>query len=155
MEEREYRETYEDINTLPCAFERAILARCTACEQARKLYLAEREAVGCRSSDAQLDCRTLLNLLHQNARFALHQSQVDQPLPHTKEIRVQCGGLQGLTQLLASEHSDSIQSDNVRALILEARQRYNTLQHLPLAKVMQGIAGHQARRRGKRSNTPG
>lgn len=149
MEEREFRETYEEVNSLPCVFERAILARCAACVQAQKRYLAEREAVGCRSTDAHLDCRTLLDMLQQNARFALRQPQVDQPLPHTKEIRVECGGLHGLAQLLG-EAGEPAGTDDVRAMVLAARRRFNTLRQLPLAKLIQGIAQYRTRRRGRR-----
>ena len=82
MEENEYRETYQDINTLPCVFERAILVRCADCEQAKRLYLAEREAVACRSVDAHIDCSALQALMHDNARFVLHQSHIDGPTLH-------------------------------------------------------------------------
>jgi len=151
MEENEYRETYQDINTLPCVFERAILVRCAACEQAKRLYLAEREAVACRSLDAHIDCSTLQDLMHQNARFVLHQSHIDGPLPHAQEIKIQCGGIAGLADLLQQRRADEApDTDNIHALVNQARGKYSSLPQLPFQAIVLGIARWQSRRRGNR-----
>lgn len=151
MEENEYRETYQDINTLPCVFERAILVRCAQCEQAKRLYLAEREAVACRSVDAHIDCSSLQALLHDNARFVLHQSHIDGPLPHAQEVRVQCGGINGLAELLQQHRADeSPDTDNIHGLLNRARKQYSSLAQLPLQAVVQGIARWKSRRRGNK-----
>ena len=153
MEEDEYRESYQDINTLPCVFERAILVRCADCEQAKRLYLAEREAVACRSVDAHVDCTTLLELMHQNARFVLRQAHIDVPLPHAKEVRVQCGGVRGLSRLLKPQSvgiNTIPDADNIHALVRTARQRFDSLKRLPFQDIVLGIAQWQSRRRGNR-----
>jgi len=150
MEENEYRDTYQGYNTLPCVFERGILVRCIQCELAQRLYIAEREAIACRSSDAHVDCETLIGLLRKNARFVLRQARVDQPLAHAKEVRVQCGGIEGLKQLLKDDQHSELTSDNIHALVREARDRFDTLQRIPLQEVVKCIANHQSRRR--RSN---
>jgi len=147
MEENEYRDTYQGYNTLPCVFERGILIRCIHCEQAQRLYIAEREAIACRSNDAHVDCETLIGLLRKNARFVLRQARVDQPLAHAKEVRVQCGGIQGLEQLLLEGQDSELTSDNVYALVRKARRRFDTLQRIPLQEVVKSIASHQSRRR--------
>ena len=146
MEEHEYRDAYQGFNTLPCIFERGILVRCMHCEQAQRLYIAEREAIACRSSDAHVDCGVLIGLLRKNARFVLRQARVDQPLPHAKEIRVQCGGIEGLSQLLNREQDSGVSSDNVYAMVRKARNKFDTLQRLPLQEVVKCIANHQSRR---------
>lgn len=151
MEENEYRETYQDVNTLPCVFERALLVRCAQCEQAKRLYLAEREAVACRSTDAHIDCSTFQSLLHENARFVLRQSHIDGPLPHAQEIRLQCGGITGLAEMLQQRRpDDSLDTDNIHALMNKARARFFSLTQLPLQAIVQGIAQWQSRRRGNR-----
>lgn len=147
MLENKYRNTYQEFNTLPCVFERGMLVRCMHCEQARRLYIAEREAVACRSNDAHVDCEVLVGLLRNNARFVLRQARVDQPLPHAKEIRVQCGGIQGLSQLLNREQDSGVSTDNVYALVRKARSKFDTLQRLPLQEIVKCIANHQSRRR--------
>jgi len=154
MEENEYRDTYQGYNTLPCVFERGILVRCIHCEQAQRLYIAEREAVACRSSAAHVDCETLIGLLRKNARFVLRQARVDQPLAHAKEVRVQCGGIQGLEQVLNKEQDLGLTSDNIYALVREARSRFDTLQRIPLQEVVKCIASHQSRRRRNPANHP-
>ena len=157
MEENEYRETYENVNALPCVFQRGMLARCCGCSQARRLYLAEREAIACNAHDTHIDCTTLLDLLHDKARFVLQQSRVDAPLPHAKELRVQCGGLSGLAATLASAppppdrepEQQELQPtvDDVQSLVRQARRQYGHLRQLPLQDIIQAIARFQPRRR--------
>ena len=151
MEENQYRETYNDVNALPCVFERAMLARCCGCEHARRLYLAEREAVGCHSTDAHVDCAALLDLLHRNARFVLRQAHTGAPLPHAKEMRVQCGGLRGLVATIEHKGTEQTAIDNVHALVRRARERFDGLRNLPMQTIVQSIARFQTRRRGHRS----
>jgi hypothetical protein len=71
IDENEYRRTYRKVNELPCPFERAILGAPCACELSQRLLLAEREAVACTSAPDQADCCLLLELMRENARFAL------------------------------------------------------------------------------------
>jgi hypothetical protein len=157
VEENEYRETYEGVNALPCVFQRGMLARCCDCSQARRLYLAEREAVACNAQGTHIDCATLLDLLHDKARFVLQQSRVDAPLPHAKELRVQCGGLSGVAATLASAAQPTDREpeqpaqppsvDDVQSLVREARRQYGQLRQLPLQDIIQTIARFQSRRR--------
>jgi len=85
-----------------CAFERALLTRCAACSCARPVLLAERESIGCASPDPSARCRAYHQQLRAGARFAL-RIEHSGPLPFGKAVRLQCGGLLGLRDALASE----------------------------------------------------
>ena len=54
-----------------CPFERALLSRCVSCQRARKLNLAEREAIACGDPAVREHCISFYNALHDNAQFAL------------------------------------------------------------------------------------
>ena len=69
-----------------CPFERALLSRCVNCQRARKLNLAEREAIACGDPAVREHCINFYHALHDNAQFAL-KINPDAPWPFGKEIR--------------------------------------------------------------------
>lgn len=138
-----YREAREALVTRKCPFERALLARCVNCSLARRLLLAEREAVSCSDQTANADCIAFHAALHHNARFALHLTP-GQPWPFGKEIRAQCGGVLGLQAALG--HPAAAQ-DDVAALLREGLQRYQTIDALPYSEIMRGVVHFQPRKR--------
>lgn len=144
MDEHEYQATYQQVNPQVCVFEKALLTQCCDCPQAVHNRIAEREAIGCRSPQAQNNCTTLLELLRQNARFVLKMTNPHAPLPHTKALKLQCGGLSGLQQLVLPEaDGDSIQ--NVHLLVQRAQDLYGSLTQIPLPVIVQNIALFEVR----------
>jgi len=93
-------------------------------------------------------CGAWLELLRPRAQFALQLTQVSGPLPHGKEMRVQCGGLKGLQALDAPEVADPQVSD-VAGLLAAAAERFGTLEAVPFQDVVKFIAQFQLRRRGR------
>lgn len=147
MDENAYRNAYDAANPLPCSFEKAILTRVCDCELAGKINLAEREAVSCRSAGACADCGALHALLRHNAMFTfklIHEG----PLPHAKELKVQCGGLLGLQRVLEVEAADQARVANVFGLVAAAQKKYGSLSELPYSEIVQSIAAYEGRRRG-------
>jgi len=157
MDEDQYRSAYKEMNPTRCYFEKLLLLRYGNCKQAKKLFLAEREAYACNSASDQQQCLKLLERLRSNARFALQITQVDGQLPHAKEIKVQVGGLFGLQQLLANENpsqTDVLLDDdakfgeqaqkhapieNVSGTINEAVRQFNDLDSIPYNEVVKSI----------------
>ena len=87
----------------------------------------------------------LLDNLRRNARFSLHVTHAQGPLPHAKEIRVQTGGLLGLQKLL---HPETIGQDKVAdigSLTQEALVHYGTLAALPYERIVQAIVSYKGR----------
>jgi len=117
MNEDQYRKTYHEVNRQRCVFEKLILLHYGNCQYAEKLLLAEREAMACQSSQAQMQCQLLLNEIRQKSRFSLHITKMDEPLPHAQEIKVQAGGIFGIQQALREENTadtTDLSDDNLR-----------------------------------------
>lgn len=150
MEEDEFRATYRQINTRRCVFEKAINSRVCSCEKARRFHLADREGVSCESEHGHDLCEALLNRMRENARFALRTPKVDGPLPHSREIRVQNGGLFGLNRLLGCTAGDVSRISNIFALTTKAESRFGTLDRIPYAQIIQSILAYQGRPRRPR-----
>lgn len=144
MDEQEFRATCQQVNPQVCAFEKALLAQCCACPQAVHNRIAEREAIGCRSPQAQNNCAILLELFRQNARFVLKMTHLYTPLPHAKALKLQCGGLAGLQQLVDPEATGHPIED-VHKLVQQTQILYGSLTQIPLAVIVQNIALFEVR----------
>ena len=147
MEEQEYRDTYNSVNERRCVFEKTINSRRCSCEKSMRFHLADREGIACKSASGNALCIELLNSMRRNARFALHLTSAEAPLPHAKEIRVQTGGLLGLQGLLHPDKAEAANIDNVIGLIDLAMQQYGRLQDLPYTVIVQAIVRFQGRRK--------
>jgi hypothetical protein len=147
MEEQEYRATYQALSQRHCVFEKAINSRRCSCKQSARFNLADREGVACESDTGNALCIVLLNAMRRNARFSLHITHADGPLPHAKEIRVQIGGLLGLQKLLHPDRANADTVHNINGLASEALERYSRIENLPYDLIMQTIASFEARRK--------
>jgi len=138
-----YRDARKSVNPTPCAFEKGVLARCVSCGKAEKHLLAERETVNCGDAAAQARCLELKTLLRGHSAFALKISRMGPPLPHAKELKIQCGGLKGLQSAM----NGTDQVEDVFTLIESALASYATLDAFPYSEVVQGVVHFEARRR--------
>jgi hypothetical protein len=147
MEEQEYRDTYNSVNERRCVFEKTINSRRCSCEKSMRFHLADREGIACKSASGNALCTELLNTMRRNARFALHLTSADAPLPHAKEIKVQTGGLLGLQGLLHPDKAEATNIDNVIGLIDRSVQQFGRLQDLPYTAIVQAIVRFEGRRK--------
>lgn len=85
-----------------CVFAKAVLARAASCPLAQRRSVGERELLECRSPVARTNCDTLAALMRERARFALRLPAPSEPLMHAQAMRLQCGGLAGLQQVLTT-----------------------------------------------------
>ncbi len=150
MEEDEYRNTYQQIASVGCAFEKALTNNQARCSYARHFCLADREGYTCRSETCAAICSQLLQNLRDNSRFSLKLKSVGAALPHNMEIRVQAGGLQGLQKALAPADDVRAGLDDIRGLVDSAIQKFGKLDTLPYADIVQSVAQFQGRRRRHR-----
>jgi hypothetical protein len=150
MEEQEYRDTYQALNQRRCVFEKAINSRRCSCNQSARFNLADREGVACESDAANALCIELLDTMRRNARFSLHVTHADGPLPHAKEIRVQIGGLLGLQRLLQPDRARADSVHDINGLATEALERYRRIEDLPYELIVQTIVSFQVRRKRMR-----
>lgn len=146
MDEAQYRATRAQLNPLPCVFEKALLCQAAACEAAQRVSLAEREMVACREPLARAACGQLLHLLRSNSAFALKLKDTQRILPHAMTMKIQCGGLVGLRDLLDPE----AHAPDVLRLVRLAQAEYGAFEDLPFSRIVQGVAHWQIRRRRPR-----
>lgn len=141
--ETAYKVARDSIIALKCPFERALLSRCVNCSAARRLLLAEREAITCSDEEANARCKAFHEALHHNARFALHMDP-EQPWPFGKEIRAQCGGILGLQTVMGYAGAESA---DVAALVREALERFERMDGFPYSEIMRGVVHYEPRKK--------
>ena len=142
MDEDKYRETYRTVNPLQCPFEKTLNSRRCQCSKMERIHLADRECVGCMEKQAWQNCHDFLQLLRNNAIFALKMTEVESPLPHGKEIKVQNGSIIGLNKLFNPENKER---PNIYQLLSQALTDYQKFENLPLNQLMQSIVNFKAR----------
>jgi len=147
MDQDVYRKFYRDMNERFCLFEKGVLSGQCSCSQAEKFYLAEREGVHCKSEEGQLLCDELLQLLKQQARFTLKAPDPTGVLPHSKAMRIQIGGLQGLSIVV---NDKPLPVDDIYALVQRAVQLFDKLELLPFQEIIKQIAAYRGRSRRSR-----
>ena len=108
MDQDAFRRTYRDVNERQCAYEKSVLTNECSCSCAQRFCIAEREGVHCRSETGQARCLRWLDLLREQARFALRTEEERQLLPHGKAMRLQVGGMRGLQRVLGITRSSRL-----------------------------------------------
>lgn len=124
-----------DVNRLPCVFEKALLAHGAVCELARQGHGGGRAGIVCASPLARAACGSLLGLLRRKASFALGIGEHSRPRPRAM-LKLQCGGLAGLKQVLAPD----AHAPDVHRLVRLAADRQGNLDALPFADIVKAIA---------------
>jgi hypothetical protein len=147
MEEQQYKDTYQAVNERRCVFEKTINSRRSTCSKSVRFHLADREGVSCKSASGNALCTELLARMRSNARFALHITHADGPLPHAKEIRVQTGGLLGLQGLVCPPLEERQNVEDIITILDMALQRFSSLEQLPYDIIVQGVVKFEGRRK--------
>lgn len=147
MDQDAFRKTYREVNEVFCAFEKSLLTNQCRCSQAERFCIAEREGVHCRDEAGQARCLAWLELLREQARFALRTDEERRLLPHGKAIRLQVGGMRGLSDVLGNE---AAATDDIDGALREAERRFDDLRNVPFSRVMRAVAAYQVRRRSRR-----
>lgn len=149
MDEDEYRNTYSNVITLKCVYEKAINSRQTTCSRATKVRLADREAVACQAKEACSLCTSFLETLREKALFALKLQNHDGPLPHTKEIKVQMGSIIGLALDNDIEIVKGQKIEDINGLINSSLIKYTALEKFPYESLMRSIVNYEGRPKRK------
>ncbi len=109
--------------------------------------LADRHGVSCQSQSHQKKCSQLLDHLRRQTRFVFKINELDGPLPHNKEIRVQNGGLNGLRKLLQLDEQQDIDIADVVSQVVDI---YGCVDGLPYNEIMQSVMAYRARPKRRR-----
>jgi len=113
MEEGEYKSTYGELTSVRCVFEKALTNHRAKCRLAKHFCLADREGYSCEDAESSLNCAELLEKLRKKSAFVLKVRDINGPLPHNMEIRVQAGGVKGLARLINTEITGTVDDINL------------------------------------------
>jgi len=165
MDESAFRSARDAMTPRPCAFEKAMLAAACACSLALRRNIAERESVTCASPAARAQCAELRDLLRQKSAFALKLAHTQGPLPHAKEMKVECGGLLGVQKAAAAAEPAcadarvlqlTTRTDvcgeppflaDVHSLVRACAEKFGGLANLPYSDIVQSVVAFQMRQR--------
>lgn len=157
MEEGEYKSTYNSLASVRCKFEKALTNHQAKCHLAKHFCLADREGYSCESTVSSQRCGEILEKLRKNSVFVLKLREVNGPLPHNMELRVQVGGMKGLARLLQKETVGQIKFtennapiEDINGVLNKAVAQYGTLDNLPYSEIIKSVMQFQGRKRRQR-----
>lgn len=127
-----------------CVFAKAMLSGASSCELVARRAHGEQTVIECTSPVARTNCAALAALLHERSRFALRLPGPGRPLMHQHALRLQCGGLAALREVLGVAERDA------HRLVAIARERHASLVELPWAPLVAAIVAWTPRRRSRR-----
>lgn len=146
MEEQEYKSTYNELTRVGCVFEKALTQQQARCSTSQHFWLADREGYSCKDKKSSIKCSKMLDKLRESSAFVLKIHEIDGPLPHNKELRVQAGGIRGLAKLVQLQSDENIDIGRVIASIY---RQYHTLDSVPFSQVMPSVEQFKSRHRRK------
>ncbi|MBE9567307.1 MAG: hypothetical protein IMF14_01335 [Proteobacteria bacterium] len=154
MEEDKYRSTYNELTPVRCVFEKTLTNHQAKCLKARHFCLADREGYACSDKASADKCRKFLEKLREKSIFVLKLREINGPLPHNMEIRVQAGGVKGLSRLETPESgsgsNDAEVSEDINALLDRSIEKFGSLDDFPYSEIIQSVVKFQGRRRRQR-----
>jgi len=125
-----------------CPFERAVQTVHFTCTQSQTTFIGEKENIICTNMTARADCIELVLLLKKNARFALKLAKHTPVLTHGQEMKLKCGGLQAIQELLNKPADEN----DVHQLIEGVLAEYSNLTELPFPEIMRVVSEYRLRR---------
>ena len=153
MEEGEYKSTYNELAAVRCVFEKVLTNNRARCSLSNHFYLAEREGYACNDAGTAVKCRELIRKLRENSIFVLKLHEVNGPLPHNMELRVQVGGMTGLAKLIADKAestSEPAMIEDISRVLNKAVEKFGSLENLPFSEIIQSVEQFQGRRSRQR-----
>ncbi len=148
MEENEYKSTYKTLTTIRCVFEKALTNHRASCHLSKHFCLADREGYACQNEQTASRCRDILEKIREKSAFVLKLHDVDAPLPHNMEIRVQVGGLTGLVKTVVE--GDEPEKSDIDNAMTAAIEHFGSVDNLPYSEIMQSVVKFQGRRKRQR-----
>lgn len=151
MDQDAFRTTYQQVNERFCAFEKSLLTNQCTCSESERFCIAEREGVHCHTDEGQQRCLEVLDILREQARFALRTDNSSRrTLPHGKAIRIQVGGMRGIYHVLNPDQPIPVTVIDINVILLAALERYNKFSNMPFSDIMQQIAAYDVKKRSRR-----
>lgn len=152
MEEDEYKSTYNKLAAVRCVFEKALTNNQAKCHLSKHFCLADREGYSCEDLASSLKCNKILQKLREKSVFVLKLRDIEGPLPHNMEIRVQAGGVIGCAKLIDAEmvRQQAPEVNDINAVVTGVINQFGSLDALPYSEIIQSVLQFQGRRRRQR-----
>ncbi len=131
-----------------CPFAKALLNNHSRCQYAESFHIAERHGIQCKLPAAQANCEILAQHLHEQSRFALGVTHLPQQLTSNMELRIQCGGINGVQRVMSEEQQEAV--PDIYNLVQDAIEKFGALEQLPYSKIVQSISQWKPKRRSRR-----
>jgi hypothetical protein len=144
MEENEYRSTYGELTRIPCVYEKTLTNNRACCRMANHFWLADREGYSCLDQESSEKCAYLLSKIREKSSFVLKLRDIQGPLPHNMELRVQVGGLQGLQRQAGMS---AVLPIDIHSLLTRAVEQFGSIDNFPFSEMMQSVVQFQGRKR--------
>lgn len=100
----------------------------------------------CTVPDAQLTCEAIAKALHEHSRFALGVTKLPQQMTSNMELRIQCGGINGIAAAVDGEYPAPVE---IYTLIEQGIKEFETIEQFPYSTIAQAISQWKPRRRGR------
>jgi hypothetical protein len=123
--------------TRRCCFADALSARVAGCSKALKSTRQYRRTTCCTNGEAHALCAAWMNHLRTGSRFALGAQHTPSALPRGTAVKLQCGGLLGMRDLV--EQQPSVRIRDVSILLKRAISRFGSLQDVPMEPVIRRV----------------
>jgi len=130
----------------PCPFAKAILNGHSRCKFSETFHISERHGVQCTQPSTQQLCEQLSAQLHQQSHFALGVSRIPRQITSNMELRIQCGGINGLQQ--SCGHKVGIA--DIATLVELATDQFGVMEQLPYQQIIQSISRWSPKVRGRK-----
>jgi hypothetical protein len=126
-----------DVTPRRCCFPDALDARTAGCGMAIKASRQYRRVVYCADARSHGTCWNWLDRTRKAARFFLGTPRSPSALPRRKAIKLQCGGLLGIGDLMEKQPVRRV--ENVCVLLRRALARYGSFDRVPLETVVKRV----------------
>ena len=140
--------------SLKCPFAAPITAGRAACRNALEVVRRGGSEYDCRSEPDHTACAALLDHLKAAALPAFGVEDDLLSMPHSTLVKIQSGGLLGLTRLLGDHVADGagggIEVMDISDLVGRTRARYGDVGLVPCAELTGDMLGYRLERRGSR-----
>ncbi|MBC8520139.1 MAG: hypothetical protein H8D24_07015 [Gammaproteobacteria bacterium] len=131
--------------SFPCPFAKAILNGHSRCKFSETFHISERHGVQCTQPSTQQLCAQLSSQLHHQSHFALGVTRIPKQITSNMELRIQCGGLNGLQQCTSRED----ETTDIATLIEMATEMFGAIDKMPYQQIIQSISQWAPKRRGR------
>jgi len=126
-----------------CPFEKAIISTSYCCIKSRRYAIAEREGVECGDLQALSACKTLVSHLRNVGKFNIKRLHESVPISHGQEMKIKCGGLNGLQGLIAPRNDAGI--CDIHTLVAGTIEYFGALDKVPYQRLVKDIASYKLR----------